>query len=336
MPAAEADQVLRALLASPHPAVVSALAWWISPEARSGEAIRGRLGRLPREVGVGELPSQAGADEWVAEHTLGLIDRFPIELDAETLMVLVSALATRVSWAEPFALVPSTELGGSGPWATSLNEVLVSRPWSHSVYLSASRVGLLGVHRVYATDGLEVYSVIGPPEVSAADLIAAWLSEPDRKACDLFELPVGDGHAWSLAEIEGQAGMTRTSAVLPAWTASSTVDLLSDPSFGVGEAMAILNAELPPSAQRAAARQIACAEYSRTGFAAAALTSQAIARGVPSRGPERHLTVRFNRPFAVFAYAVHYRGPRIEPLSPWHGLPVFSGWITEPTDATGT
>ena len=233
MPAEDADQVLRALLASPHPAVASALACWTAPEARS-EAIRGRLDRLPKEVAAGEIPSQAEADEWAAERTLGLIDRFPTNLGPETLMVLASALATRVSWAEPFTLVPATELGGTGPWRSSLNEVLSSLATSHSVDLWSSPVGLLGVHRVYAIEGLEVCSVIGPPEVSAADVIAAWLDEPARTECDLFELPVGDGHAWSLSEVEGWAGMTTTSAVMPAWSASSTFNLLSDPSLGFG------------------------------------------------------------------------------------------------------
>ena len=51
---------------------------------------------------------------------------------------------------------------------------------------------------------------------------------------------------------------------------------------------------------------------------------------------ERHLRVRFGRPYAVVAYATHIRGRRIEPLSPWHGLPVFSGWVAQPTDAAHT
>jgi hypothetical protein len=333
MPAGDAGEVLRELLANPHPAVDSALAWWTAPEIRTA-AIRGRIDRVPPEVAVGDIPSQSDADEWAAEHTLGLIDRFPSNLGPETLMVLASALATRVSWTDPFTLVPATEMGTDSHWQPSLNEVLLSSA-SHSVYLVSSTVGLLAVHVAKATDGLEVCSVIGPPEVSAADLIATWLDPVPTESCDLFELPLGDGHAWSLVEVDGVAGRTRASAVLPAWSASSQFDLM-DPSLGFGTALAQLNDDLDNPAPLLEAIQVTRAEYSRTGFAAAAVTSGGVGLGRPRRGPERHLTVRFNRPFAVFATTVHERGYRIEPLSPWHGLPVFSGWVTEPTDATGT
>jgi hypothetical protein len=333
MPAAEANEVLRELLAKPHPAVVSALAWWTVPTIRS-EAIRVRFHRLPREVAVGDIPSQADADTWAAEHTLGLINRFPTNLDRETLMVLASALATRVSWTVPFTLVPATEMGTGSRWPTSLNEVLLS-PASHSASLVSSPVGLLGVHIAKATEGLEVCSVIGPPEVSATDLITTWLGTAPTTPCDLFDVPLGDGHAWSLAEVDGEAGMTRTSAVLPAWSASSQI-ALTDPSLGFGTSFARLNNELAVPAPLQQAFQVARADYSRTGFVAAAVTSAIFGAGIPERGAERHLTLRFDRPFAVFATTVHERGPRIEPLSPWHGLPVFSGWVSEPTDATGT
>ena len=332
MPGEQADEVLRSLLADPHPAVGAALAWWTAPGARS-DPIRHRLARLPREVTVGDLPSQAEADLWASEHTLGLIDRFPTRLRPEMLLVLASALATKVSWSSPFGLASADELGGESPWAASLNVVLRSRS-DHRVGLFSSPIGILGVHVASAHEGLDVHSVIGPPDVPATEVIAAWLGGATA-TCDVSELDLGDGHAWSLTEAEGYGATAVSSAVLPAWSSSSEFDLM-DHTLGFGTAMALLDEDLPKPAPLVEARQVALAEYTRTGFQAAAVTIEVVASAALRPCLQRRLTVRFNRPFAVFATAVHRRGTRTGPLSPWHGLPAFSGWITTPTDATGT
>jgi len=331
MPGEQADRVLRALLANPHPAVAAALAWWTVPEARSG-AIQNRLGRLPGAVTVGDIPSQAEADEWAAEHTFGLIERFPTNLDPQTWLVMASALATRVSWTNPFLLAPSAELGDDSPWRASLSLVLRSRK-EHGVGLVSSPVGMLAVHVASAEEGVDVCSVIGPPDVPAAELIAAWLSGATER-CDLFEVELGDGHAWSLTELGGDTATSGwTTAVLPAWSTSSEFNLMN-PSLGFVAAMTLLNADLPERAPLAGAHQAARAEYSRTGFQGAAVTDEIAITATYRLGPRRDLTVRFNRPFAVFATAVHHQGQRGKPQSPWHELPVFSGWITEPSDIT--
>ena len=84
------------------------------------------------------------------------------------------------------------------------------------------------------------------------------------------------------------------------------------------------------------ARQAAVARYSRTGFEAAAITA-AFAGSVTRQGLGllRTAELRFGHPFAVVAVTADqdhhpWDAPR---RSSWHGLPVFSAWITQPEDA---
>ena len=76
------------LLAAPHPTVATALGAWSRVPIKAG---------LP--VVPHELPDQAGLDRWAAEHTRGLIEQFPLEIDPETLLVLATALVL-----QPFSL----------------------------------------------------------------------------------------------------------------------------------------------------------------------------------------------------------------------------------------
>jgi hypothetical protein len=82
------------------------------------------------------------------------------------------------------------------------------------------------------------------------------------------------------------------------------------------------------------------ATYDRTGFEAAALTAMDVALGgaamMPRPGVQRTATLRFGHPYAVVAVTSHqspedrYDRPS---TAPWHGLPVFSAWVAEPTSA---
>ncbi|WP_406294204.1 serpin family protein [Embleya sp. NBC_00888] len=54
------------------------------------------------DIGFGALAAQADLDAWVARATDGLIERIPVELDARTRVVLISALALRARWREEF------------------------------------------------------------------------------------------------------------------------------------------------------------------------------------------------------------------------------------------
>ncbi|HEY3905229.1 MAG TPA: hypothetical protein VGM14_15070 [Streptosporangiaceae bacterium] len=313
------------LLSEPHPLVAAAAAVWSAPGAGSQAWLTG----LPAPVTQGEPPDQATVDRWAREHSFGLIDKFPLRIDAEVYLLLATALATKVSWESPFDLRPGTALGGS--WR--LDQVLASPDHpSHSAFIASTpNAGDVAVHVGRAQGGLVVLSVIAAPDVPRADvadaahqlaIAVARNAEVSRRS--LFDLPLGDAPLWSIREEQSAGGAAeRIQAVLPAWSASDTLDL-SDDRLGFDAAGHAIG-----GGDRWDARQAVTANYSRTGFEAAAVTAIAARMAMrPRQRTARLAELRFAHPYAVIAASA------TQPSSPWHGLPLFSAWITEPRDAS--
>jgi hypothetical protein len=342
------------LLADPHPAVHAAAAVWGGNGPAAGTRIASWRAGLPPQVDTGPVPGQAELDAWAREHTLGLIGRFPIEDSRALTWLLATALAARVSWIRPFDLAPASALGSASPWAATLARVLrtphgpgTARVPGHDQFIAATdTAGDVAVHAASARDGLLVVSVAASPGVPAADVLSA--------ACDLgaalavgrpltrrslFDLPLGEGPAWTITEERADTTAPggreeRCTAVLPAWSAHSTHQL-TDPRLGFATVRHALDPIDPWQA-----RQAAMARYTRIGFEAGAVTALAVAlsAAVSRPGVRRAAELRFGHPFAVVAVAAGNAGPpdshRPGPHSPWHGLPVFSAWVADPEDAT--
>jgi hypothetical protein len=227
LPAEVAATEAGRLLADPHPAVAAAAAVWIRDRYRT-PALDAWEAEFATAVERGEIPTQEAADAWAAAHTKNLIERFPIDLDEDTLFVLASALATDVSWQQPFDLAPGTELD----WP--VHQVLRS-PDPHQGYLTLDPdAGEVAVHRAESVEGLQVLSVIAAPGVAPTTVLAAahriaLAPRPDRRS--LFDLPLGEGHAWTLTEetietINWNGREEHHPALLPAWSAESSHDLV--------------------------------------------------------------------------------------------------------------
>lgn len=350
----DAGRRAAALLASPHPAVRAAVAVWAN-EGWLGERYRQWAPTLARAVETGPIPSQVEADAWADRSTGGLIDTFPVVLGPDTALVLASALATDVTWIEPFTEVAAAELGG--PFGAR-TETALDASGAHLQHLVATdAAGIVAVHVAAAAAGLRVVSVLAAADVAparvhraalevAAALPAVGLGE--APVVDVFALPLGEGPAWTLdervIEVAGAAGDRRVThrSVLPAWSAQSDHDLADAP--GIDAAFVVLEGLLAPSARPGAfdARQTAVAEFSREGFKAAAVTVIAMRAGFARLDPrtvtERVVTARFNRPYAVLAVAdritLDPSGMPVEVDEPsWAGMPVFAAWVTEPRDA---
>jgi hypothetical protein len=338
----DADLAARAaadLLTSPHPLVAAAAAVWGRPSRVGDEWIAG----LPAVVETGAaVPDQAALDSWARRHTFGLIERFPIRVDPAIYLILATALATRVSWECPFELAPASSLSPDTPWAKRLTRVLnAPKHHGHEQFIAATpEAGDVAVHTARARGGLLVASVAAAAQVPAADVLAAAHALATSCAVgtaverrSLFDLPLGDGPAWSLREeMSDSGGGQEFTAVLPAWSANSEHDL-ADPRLGFGAAASALAGPDPWEA-----KQAAMARYTRTGFEAAAVTAMAIALSMvrPSRGLRRTAELRFGHPFAVVAVAIDQRrdiAPGGGRAGPWHGLPVFSAWVADPQDA---
>ena len=192
------------------------------------------------------------------------------------------------------------------------------------------------MHIAAAVGGMFVLSVAALPEVPASTVLAVahgigtdYASGRQISRRNLAELPLGDAPCWQLRE-EMAAADTCT-AVLPAWSARSDHDL-ADPGLGFGAAAHALTDSNDPWE----AKQGVQASYSRTGFEAAAVTGLGIRlMAVAPPRPHRLAELRFGHPYAVVALTTgsgRGDGPAA-PVSPWHGLPVFSAWVAEPAEA---
>lgn len=345
MPVDEARAAAQALVEDPHEAVAAAAACWSDP-ARLGARLAAWAERLPAGVERGPVPTPAAADRWAAERTQGLIERFPLEVDPATVLVLATALATRISWEVPHELAPAADLGG--PWAAAVGQVLTR---SQGVHLDETEAaGLVVSVRVGSATGLDVVTVAADPDVAPVDVIAAAHElagrGPHAPHLSLFDVPAGPGHSWDLDETVEELAtpldrLERTRVVLPAWRAASDHALLADDRFGFTALAARLLAALPhhPDGWEADAAQSAVAAYGRVGFEAAAVTALAMRAGMalppePRPVPVRTLRARLARPHAVVAVAGQGRWDVVPAqVGPWDRVPVFSAWVAEPAEA---
>jgi hypothetical protein len=337
----EAVRIAARLLGHPHPLVRAAAAlWWRDDPPAT--PLAGYAERLPPAVTREPLAGQAQVDAWAREHTLGLIDRFPLTMDPQVLLVLASAIATRVSWDDPFDVVPAAEL--HGPFSGMVERALRSVE-RHRVYLArTAAAGLVGVHVASSAGGLAVVSVLAGTRVareaalSAAYEVARSLDERgDGLRVSLFDVEAGTSELGEVIEdvvtAAGTGPVEEGWAVLPGWRARTELDLLADPSTGFAAAGEILRRLVEGASLEA--RQVAVAAYDRVGFEAAAITAIAVLTSFvePRERPRRTLTLRFGRPYAAVAVA---RSPTDAPpgeqASVWHGLPVFGAWVAEPEE----
>ena len=336
------------LLETPHPAAPTACALWARREHLLA-AFSAWSDTLPKVVEVSGAPTRANADAWAKRSTKGLIDHFPLELGDDSPLVFANALATRVKWKVPFTLVPAAMLGGE--WGTTITRAL-SAPSKHRMCIARTdAAGDVGVHAARSADGLLVASVIGAPDVdegavlaAAHDVVGLILEGASTAAVhSLFDLPLDAGHAWTIRE-QRKAGAKRDElfeAFLPAWSASSRHELAdTDVDVGFSEGLATLRSMCSPErSETADAVQIARAAFGVHGFEAAAVTAMLVRAAAPLPAADelaRTATIRFDRPYAVVAVAVDRdrrftRRPRGR--SPWNGVPVFSAWVAEPTEA---
>ncbi|MCM0678790.1 hypothetical protein NCC78_29555, partial [Micromonospora phytophila] len=117
--------------------------------------------------------------------------------------------------------------------------------------------------------------------------------------------------------------------VLPCWSASSEHDLTA-PALGFPAASAALATALGEPTLGFEARQAALARFGRYGFEAAAVTGLFELTSLPPEGVARTAELRFGHPYAVVAVATDSRPDSA--TGPWHGVPVFSAWVTQPEE----
>jgi len=335
LPATEAREVADHLLANPHPALKSALAAWARQGVLNTSGAEFLAGLAPG-VGRDAFPSQEEADAWTSEKTMGMIERFPMKVDSSD-FILASALATDISWLNPYSLADATHLGGV--FGRRVNQCLVGR---RARIVDTAAAGRVAIHWAFSSTGVHVLNIIASDDIAPSDVHAAGLevmASPDEHPGSLLteQLPVGDFGFWSLRETEGFGD--REEAYLPAWTAETAAASV-DMAPGVSTALNIMGSMLVESGD-GEAKQSAFAEYTAEGFRAAAVSVFGLrAAGIPQTRTVRELTVRFNHPYAVIA-ATTCSLPNpdrvwesIEIADPlWRGIPIFSSWVDTPMEA---
>ncbi|MGE2718448.1 hypothetical protein [Mycolicibacterium celeriflavum] len=295
------------LLDAPHPTVAAALGAW----SRS-------LSTPTLPVPLDALPDQAGLDRWASEHTRGLIERFPLQIDPSTELVLATALVLQPRW--------TTKL------ATDDNGFLVLDDGLQTM-VDTSAAGLVAVAKPFSEDGVDVVSVIAAPDVSPADVwrgVDEVVAQLNTGALWHGASPGGnlvDGHAWTVHEtiesfIEWKAPSEEDylwRSHLPRWESTADSQLAAAP--GVDELAASLRAVAPELNGPHECVQAATAAYDHYGFEAAAVTALAMTTGAPHfvERTIHRVEVTFDRPHAVVAVA---RG------GAWEGVPLFHCWVT--------
>ena len=340
-PAGEAVELLEAFMADPPPALKAAIAMWIR-ESDLTPAVSAWIKRLPSQLETGPIPTQVQADEWADDHTLGLIKKFPLAIDAATRIVLASALATKVSWPAPFELVPASEhLAEGSPWRGRVQRLLWERSPAAGIAETVA-AGLVAFHLAAAKEELIVFSVSAEPGTPREAVLEAAHELTRQRGVprmhSLFELPLGAGHSWEIAEHEVATSTPNErieridGASLPAWRIEDELDLLRSEHFGSHPALETMRLQIGPRPDdEFGAKQAAVAAFSRFGFEAAAVT--AFARATSRYSPPVHTgrmrtaTLRFDHPYAAVAIAGDPQR-----ASAWLGLPLFTAWVSEPEE----
>jgi hypothetical protein len=290
--------------------------------------------------------------------TEGLINRMPIELSPMTRLVLVSALATKVSWVNAFAVESAhAHLRRSSPWQVQVAKVLVDyQPSRLTMLAETEAAGLVAVHFAEAAEDLGVLSVIASPSASRQRVFEAAHELAQRCRNDtlpaarrsLFDLPVGIGDSWLITEEaipayrEGWYEENIEYTVLPAWRCESGLDLKASQLFAARSALGALLALIgtSPEGDLTNATQSAVASFTPKGFEAATTSDFGLMLGETGSQPPTHqglsrrARLYFDRPHAALAVAgtsADFRRSQAGHTDSFC-LPLFDAWIETPVE----
>lgn len=215
MDAERARELADELLACPHPVVSTTVEAWTRSPLPSGARSSVRDGANRDAEGSG-IPTKRELDDWVREHTRGIIDEFPADVDECTLVLLASALTATPQWVRGMA---------ARAGKLEMNAGLQAVVWTQAA-------GWVAVAKPFSRDGVDVISVIADPEVSpekvweAADEVVVTIDEASIKPGAFMDPqdwrpPAGAwwaggpdqraprrGHAWRVRKVKRE--MTRS------------------------------------------------------------------------------------------------------------------------------
>lgn len=303
--------------------VSQAVGLWLDPELE----ILADYAQLIAPATTGSIPQDlAILDEWVKENTQGILDKFPVEPDDNTLMLLATVLAAKADWKEPFDQRGHTWMGEryfeGGLFRSSVNVDLAS-----IVSYERTKIGRLVCETVA---GFDVHLLVGEPSDAPSDVLRAGIA-----ACS-DQADVVTGSMLSRRDGAGGLMVKKVQAVTnepllivsaPQFEVTSNHDLLEIPElFGLATATDSSRGHFPglspsPLAVQKAS-QTATAAFSADGFEAAAITVMAAMAGAAfdvNETKAQHIIFTVDRPFGFLA------------VDRYSSLVLFAGWVASPS-----
>ncbi|QES46833.1 proteinase inhibitor I4 serpin [Streptomyces venezuelae] len=277
---------------------------------------------------------RAVLDHWAAEHTGGLIDRMPVPVFPDTLLVLASALALQLTWLQPFTERPRPIT--AGPWAGRTVRGLGR--WTSlldRVRVADTTAGPLTLLEVVGDGGVDVHLVLGEPAAGPGEVLAEGIAAVTGGGGGAGARPVAgsalpEGTPGPGLDIRRELSYSpepRLAVQTVAFSVEAQHDLLAQARlFGLETASDDRFGHFPgisgkPMAIGAAA-QSALARFHAEGFEAAAVTAVAMAPGGAAPPRPRYRTRRIglviDRPFGFLA--VHRTSK----------LVLAAGWVADP------
>jgi len=313
------------------PALHAALGLWYRDELSVLDSWLDELPPTTRGRLTGDLVAdKAHLDAWAHEHTEGLIKRMPIVLTRDMLLVLATAVMVKTTWHEPFT--ETTRKVASGPWAGGGRLAALTRsiePRTVRVVDAGPQDGRITISTVEGGNDIDVLLFLGEPEVPASRVLQAGAAalSGDLPGTAVDEL-TGDqpGPGITVRTVTSTSNRPITNLVAMNFTVRAEHDLLDEADlFGLRTVstrsdaghFSGISAEEPLFI--GSAKQDAMAQFSATGFEAAAVTAigmRAAAFIVPKH-EVRETTITYDRPFG-FA-AVHRPS----------GLIIVAGWVAD-------
>ncbi|MEU8626284.1 serpin family protein [Streptomyces sp. NPDC048669] len=145
------------------------------------------------DIGFGPMDA-TGVDAWVREATGGLIERLPLDISEEMLLVLVNVLALKARWDEPFEPeatrdLPFTDAAGVSRAVPTMSAT--RGPWDGWTVRGTHVVELRCRTERPGGAPARVRLVLGEPGAGAADVLpAAWAPQALRSPLDADVLSI--------------------------------------------------------------------------------------------------------------------------------------------------
>ncbi|WP_119291243.1 serpin family protein [Streptomyces sp. YIM 130001] len=231
------------------------------------------------DVGFGPL-DPARIDAWVRESTGGLVERLPVELSAETLLVLVNALALKARWDEPFTGLstrsrPFTDVRGQVRRVPTMHR---SVPLADAWRIGATRVVEL---RCRGAAPARVRFILGPPGQPPHEVLpAAWAPDAQRVALDAEQVVMALPRLALRTRIEA-AGQIRALGIRTAFQGRADLSGISPEPLAISDVV-----------------QESVLRIAEEGVEAAAVTAVPTRAGSAYR-PARVERIEYDRPFGV-------------------------------------